>query len=503
MNENFDKNLLDQAGDFNLEVCNLISYRRDDESGSQFEVDIKSITQLVTLTEDIFTKTMTGQVIVYDAQDIRTMLPITGLEKLELKFSTPGLFGVNAVRGEGHPFQVYKIEKVKVDSNNPNASQYSIYFGSSEDYYNTFNRVSQAFSGPIEFGVETLLRNRDYLNSTKPFYYEPTRTNTKIVPPNSKPFGTIEMMSSMAISQKYHTGGYLFYENVDGFHFRSIESLLAIDGSKPRPSTFNYVYQVTGASENKPNGKGTKLKNVIKDMESVQSYEFFRPANFLFNMYEGMFASKLITHDSFYKQVQEHNFDYNDEFKKSYHLETDNNDKSSFKSILPFSGYEDTRRPISENYMAKLMMYCDNQKIHNDYEFPPLKDTIQSRLSQRLSLLNVNVSLVVPGNSLLRAGDIINFDLPLQRPILNTTKSSNPYYSGRYLVMSILHTVDKEEGKYMMVLKCAKDSTVTELPAESRSFTVENKEYSNLVNNIYNLDKRFVTDSADQLQGSI
>ena len=149
--------------------------------------------------------------------------------------------------------------------------------------------------------------------------------------------------------------------------------------------------------------------------------------------------------------------------------------------------------------MAKLMTYCDNRKIHNDFEFPPLKDTIQSRLSQRLSLLNVNVSLVVPGNSLLRAGDVINFDLPLQRPVLDTNKSSNPYYSGRYLVMSVLHTVDRESGKYQMVLKCAKDSTVTELPAESRPFTIDTKQEG--VENIYNSDKRYSTDAAGRILG--
>jgi len=500
MLESFDKNNLDQAGDFNLDVCNLISYRRDDENGTQFEMDIKQVVQVVSLTEDIFNKTITGQVILYDAQDVRTMLPITGLEKLELKFSTPGFSGVNAVRGEGHPFQVYKIEKVKVDSANPNASQYAIFFGSSEDYYNSFNRVSQAFSGSLENGVETILRSKDYLNSKKRFFYEPTKTRTKIVAPNRKPFGTIEMISSMAQSQKYHTGGYLFYENVDGFHFRSIESLLALDGTKPRPATFNYVYQVTGAAEN-DNGNKVAVRNVVKDLESVQSYEFYRPANFLYNMNEGMFASKLITHDSFYKQVKEFNYDYNKDFYKSYHLETDGDEPSALKSVLPLHGYEDTRTPVSENSMAKLMTYCDNQKIHNEYEFPPLKDTIQSRLSQRLSLLNVNVSLVVPGNSLLRAGDIINFDLPLQRPVLDTNKSSNPYYSGRYLVMSILHTVDRESGKYQMVLKCAKDSTVTELPAESRTFTIDTKQEG--VENIYNSDKRFTTDAGGRLLGGV
>ena len=31
-----------------------------------------------------------GSIIVYDMNDIRTLFPITGLEKLSLKFNTPG-----------------------------------------------------------------------------------------------------------------------------------------------------------------------------------------------------------------------------------------------------------------------------------------------------------------------------------------------------------------------------------------------------------------------------
>ena len=45
-------------------------------------------------------------------QDIRTVLPITGFEKLNLKFRTPGQDGVEFTNESGRQFHVYKIEKV-------------------------------------------------------------------------------------------------------------------------------------------------------------------------------------------------------------------------------------------------------------------------------------------------------------------------------------------------------------------------------------------------------
>ena len=103
---------LTSAGDYNLSQIELISYRIHGDEKKPYRIDLKPITLAVELTEDLFQHTLVGTITVYDTQDIRTVLPITGLEKLNLKFNTQGLTGVNAVEGEGHAFQVYKIDEV-------------------------------------------------------------------------------------------------------------------------------------------------------------------------------------------------------------------------------------------------------------------------------------------------------------------------------------------------------------------------------------------------------
>ena len=102
-------NVIHQPGDYNLETVNIISYRKNDEEGILYEYNIKPIVLSVELTEDIFSGFMSGNIIINDAQDIRSVLPITGLERLELAFSTPGMKGIRALRDEGHPFHIYKI----------------------------------------------------------------------------------------------------------------------------------------------------------------------------------------------------------------------------------------------------------------------------------------------------------------------------------------------------------------------------------------------------------
>ena len=144
-------NIIEQAGDYNLEICNIISYRRNDDEGVNYEMDLVSggVIQFLELKEDILSNSILGSVTVYDAQDIRTILPLTGLEKLELKFNTPGLPGYNNVRGEGFPFQIYKIEKVEVDQTNPRAQRYRILFCSPYAFINIITRVSHSLAGPL------------------------------------------------------------------------------------------------------------------------------------------------------------------------------------------------------------------------------------------------------------------------------------------------------------------------------------------------------------------
>ena len=69
-----------------------------------------------------------GSIIVYDTQDIRTMLPITGLERLSMKLNTPGLPGYDMSEKTGVPFQIYKVDSVRKDEQNDIGQFYKIYF---------------------------------------------------------------------------------------------------------------------------------------------------------------------------------------------------------------------------------------------------------------------------------------------------------------------------------------------------------------------------------------
>ena len=498
---NEDKELLRYAGDFRLDLCNIISYRTDPDNATE-SLRINILPQLMNLSivEDISMECITGEIDLADAQDIRTVLPLTGLERLELKLYTPGSAKedrVDTSEEQNDPFYIYKIERIRPSGGTGRQQVYRIHFTSREAYRNNIKRVSKAFAGPVENGVAEILLDKEYLDSRKPFYVEETKTNPKFVIPNVKPFTAIKMLAASAISKNYKNSNYLFFETIQGFHFRSIESLMAVGGHTARPVVEKYHLQPA-------NTRVGGDKDIVKDMRNVSVYSFVDPVNILEQLNKGLFANKLITHDIYHKTIKEHTFDYHGSFGEFFHTEHSDGNKSGIKFIQPFANFDNTEKNLSEHPDAKLMTATQTSKIHNDYEFEDQGALIPNSVSQREQMANFNLILTVPGNTKVHAGDMISFALPYQKPVAPDQRQElNPYYSGRYLVLQVKHMVDQINQKHEMIMRCMKDAASTSLPVETDKIVVKLKDKNNnQIINIYENDNKTATNSNKEVDKS-
>tara|TARA_B100000902_G_scaffold117977_1_gene118590 strand:- start:49 stop:1524 length:1476 start_codon:yes stop_codon:yes gene_type:complete len=464
-----ETNILEQAGQYNLPQLDIISYKQQKDESAPRVIDIKGIADLVEIHEDILTNTLYGTVTVYDTQDIRSVFPLTGLERLSLVLNTPGLPGYDYRHETGTPFHIYKVDTITKVQGKDNAQFYQIFFCSPEMINNQLETVSKAYAGPIENAVNDIVKNK--LKSKKPFYFENTATNAKYVIPSLKPLKAINYLASQSVAGKYHNAGYVFYETSKGFNFRSIESLMAMGGSAARPTRWTYKTQVQLNLDNHEKGQlgatggQSQVKDVETRMQTIIKYDFDKQIDTLGNIMGGMYANRLVVHDAFNKTIKTHDFDYLKEFEKSFHTETIGDELDSKKHLLPDAQYNDTGKGLNEYPNSKKMVVTETSKVHNDYEFTPTKETLPKAISQQKSLQNLNLTMLVYGNTLLNAGDIIFFDQPLMRPTEKVIP--NPYTSGRYLIVSVKHTVSLETGTHEMILQCMKDSVRTPYPIES------------------------------------
>ncbi len=473
-----DRDTFDRAGQFNLEECRILSYRHDKDK-LPISIDILGILVNFEIREDILTSNVMGRIVVYDMQDIRTVLPITGLERLSLTFKSPGISGYDYSDVTGVPLQIYKVDSVQEDPNQPKAQGYIIYFCSPEMYRNSITKVSKAYAGPVENAVNDIIRN--YLKSNKPFFFEPTATNTKVVIPNLKPYRAIALLAKSAVPSQFpNNSGYVFYENSQGFYFRSVASMLAYNsiGSEITPR-WKFASMISSVTENE---KLPQVRDVERRLSSVIRYDYKRPVDVLGNINEGLYANKVISHNAFNKTITTTDFDYIKEGKKQPH-----NEMRKEAGLLYPEGveYADTRTPLNQHYESKVMVNTNTTKKHNDYE-----DTKSSKLGIRTSfkqsMVNHNLTLLVYGNTMVNAGDIILFTQQVKKPQDSATDEGlNNYSSGRYLVVAIKHMVNVSAQRHEMVLECQKDSVRSAFPTEEEALSNIGQDKTSKLN-IYN-----------------
>ena len=88
---------IQNSEDLSLSVAEILSYRMAGGAPGRQQpivIDIRNIILKITLDEDIYEHSMVGKIQIYDTADVRTILPITGLERLNLKFNTQVLLAL-------------------------------------------------------------------------------------------------------------------------------------------------------------------------------------------------------------------------------------------------------------------------------------------------------------------------------------------------------------------------------------------------------------------------
>ena len=139
------KSDLQFAGEFLLEECVLLTV-----NGT--EIDISALVDTVNLYEDIFSMTVSGDIIIKDTNNLVLNAPIIGEEKLKLKIQTPQTSpkthneeNTSIVDYIVTPLQIYKINKVM--GSGESALIYSLQFTTQEAFRNQISRVSQSYKG--------------------------------------------------------------------------------------------------------------------------------------------------------------------------------------------------------------------------------------------------------------------------------------------------------------------------------------------------------------------
>ena len=221
------KSDLQFAGEFLITQCKLLT-----TSGNEY--DIRNLVQNINIYEDIFSHTVSGDILLKDTINLVMNGPIIGQEKLLLRIQTPQASPKDEtiINYVDTPLTVYKVNMVMGEGEN--ALMYSLNFTTQESFRNQVCKISQSYKGQPSDIVEKILRDKNYLDSTRKLFVEETANHVKVVFPNMRPFMALVHLCKISNSKQYNQSpAYLFYETTKGFHFRSIDGLASQEAGSP------------------------------------------------------------------------------------------------------------------------------------------------------------------------------------------------------------------------------------------------------------------------------
>lgn len=391
-------------------------------------VDITAMMGELTLFEDLFSPTMSGSVFIQDALDLVNTLPMMGQEQLLLTLRTPTL--TTAI------IKTFYVYKMSARTAQKRVQNYVLHFCSTELIQSQNTKISKAFSGNISDSVVSIFRDPRYLASVEKLYVDRTKNDYSFIAPYWTPIEAINWLSAKSVNEN-GVPNYVFFESNQSFEFVSIDRLIRAEPVREYVYSdvdANTVYGADGLLEQK--------YNIVGRIDTSVTFDYLR------NLSGGMLASKLYTFDMTTKNINVSTFDYIDDFAKSSHLDP-----------FPIKADNIARRKLASIYFIEKNNYRTGDFLQQGY-----KDffLMRNALMEQMNAFKMNI--YVHGRTDIKVGNTIKFKMSEMRQILKNeidTTGISDYYSGKYLVTAIKHTI--MNGEHSMIMEIVSDSFTKKL----------------------------------------
>jgi hypothetical protein len=399
-------------------------------------VDLSGSSSILFLDyyEDILSPCITMTVQVMNSTSLVNVLPIRGGEKVFLSIQTA--FGDFEFDGE-ESLYVSGVTGIVPDST---AEAFNLNLVSREAITNETTRCLRKYSGSIDQTVTKILRDDLKTNKFKSDNVEKTSNNFSFIGNQKKPFHVLtwlcpkSMPSTKTIGASGTSGkgsqavakgvaGYLFYENKDGFNFRSIDSLVKDTkvqiGSADSENIPTYFYtQITEAND------------PINEFK-ILNYYIEKNNDLLKNLRIGMYSNFTYFYNLYTFGFDSYQYNLKDEIKNANVLAADANValsdelgsspsrilfRTSDIGVMDIPGGNNT-----ENFKISGRDNADMAKSYSRYNL----------------LFTQALNMVVPCNVNLKAGSIIRVEFPRVTPTQNPEVDDQQ--SGYYLIKELRH----------------------------------------------------------------
>lgn len=423
--------------------------------------NVKDFVPGVEIFESITSAAMECKLIVQDAAGL--IGAMTGSELFKIQV-------IGTIVDKTYFFRAYNIES----RSRYNGVDVFIINCTSEEFMknesvNVFGHSSVIFSGETESSsiVKKLLQ-KQFLGTQKKLFLESTINKHEFVVPNWRPFDLIYWLAQRSIRKAKKGGtlqnGFVFYENSLGYHFKSVDKLIADveDQAKTQQTNFQSgtpkLYKYVHSPLHLDDGATDEFK--------ISAVVFPEERNYLMGLRHGAWSGYSIGFDpvtiteskmglSTDMSVDAYRYSIKELWKKMEHL-------NGKRNVSPISQMDTAVQAMIDYPKRVRYTMLPNQTFDPKYKDNPQKnyeELVELQAYQYLrfeSFKNIKLQIKVPGNLDLYAGSGIEVVIPANYNA--NTIQNDKKYSGRYIIAGITHQIanDVLTSELMLV----KDSVV-------------------------------------------
>jgi hypothetical protein len=391
-------------------------------------IDITNSILSIDYFEDILKPDISMIVQVSNVYSIVSGLPIRGGERVYVDLETvSGDFTLNTQRDVLYVYKVSGIDGTRM------AENFTLHLTTREYLTNETSRCSRRYSGKISESVKeilsTVLKTDKYLDRN----IEETSNAYSFIGSMKKPFNVLTWLGPKALSgsagssdsdpngsrteQATGTSGFFFFENIEGYNFRSIDGMVSqlkqSEGSADNKKIFKYSY----------GGKVIKANDVRNNYDII-NFNFEKNIDLRKSLRVGMYSNVTFFYNQETHDVTVYKYTLKDQIK----------DKKLSKDPLAVSD------ELGDSISRILVRGSDHgiMETNGGTSTSGRSPADQAKSLARYNLLFTQaLNILIPCNVKLKVGDIIYCEFPEMSA--GKSKEIDPQTSGYYLIRELRH----------------------------------------------------------------
>ena len=367
----------------------------------------------------------------FDGKNAVDGLPIKGSEEFHLSF-TDNLDNKLEFKDVNALF----VNNVTPLLDETTKSMTQLHLVSKEYILNEKVRINSRMDGLVSQHIEKILKEEKYLNTKKDVDIEETVPQINESPKNKKPFYIMNELSKKGVSAQNQklgkSAGYFLYETYEGFKFKSIDGMLS---QEPK---LRVLYNETTSQSAAEMPQGYDVKAL--------TYERYNLVNVQKKLAIGAFTSRVLTFNPF-------TFSFDVANPQSFLFEQEGGYKTGGEEIFKLNEEFNSDKAKGDFSITSLKMTSvggfqignTETQLSKSKEVDFTTDQILNQSFMRYNqLFTSQVSITIPGDFSLHAGDAIVVDAPL---VESDTKNDdiNDQSGGLYIISDLAHYVTPHE----------------------------------------------------------